>query len=306
MASEAARERTLRAIRKLTAGRPRRRAGKRVPPQQQPDAIRLSYFRAIEPVCALARREFAKVAPGILAALEDLRAERKGDDAARLDAGSGLGNAAASGRKQAALVDAAARSFADKFRPAALHAVVLQFGKRTDRFNQAQLDAQVRSAVGVSLSSVEKPIRDKLPAFAKENVALIVTVADRYFERLRGDVIEAYAGGTHPTTLAKSFADRYDVSLNDAKRIARDQIGKLNGELNQARQEAMGVDGYVWRGANDNRERDNHSALEGQRFSWDDPPMGGGTSPDEAGHPGSGIQCRCYSEPDFSALLKGL
>lgn len=67
----------------------------------------------------------------------------------------------------------------------------------------------------------------------------------------------------------------------------------------------MGVTGYIWRTANDNRVRDNHGDLDGQRFTWDDPPMGGGTSEDEPGHSGSGIQCRCYAEPDLSPLLGG-
>ena len=56
---------------------------------------------------------------------------------------------------------------------------------------------------------------------------------------------------------------------------------------------------------NDGRVRDNHAELNGQRFRFDDPPMGGGTSEDEPGNPGDGILCRCYADPVLDALIEG-
>ena len=89
--------------------------------------------------------------------------------------------------------------------------------------------------------------------------------------------------------------DPFEMSENDAMRIARDQIGKLNAQVNQDRQEAIGLTGYIWRTMNDDRVRDEHAMLEGEAFTWDDPP--------EDGPPGDACLCRCFGEPDFSPII---
>ncbi len=199
------------------------------------------------------------------------------------------------------LIDRAAQKAAEAFRPRELAEVARQFGKRTSDFQRGELDKQVRAAMSIPLSAIERPITDRLEGFAATNVDLIRTVPERYFDRIRLDVVDAFELGMLPDELAEHFADIYDMSDNDAMRIARDQIGKLNGQLNEARQEAMGVTGYVWRGTLDNRERQEHRDLEGKNFQWDDPPDSG--TDGEPGHPGEPIQCRCYAEPDLSQIL---
>ena len=82
---------------------------------------------------------------------------------------------------------------------------------------------------------------------------------------------------------------RYRVSKSKAKLIARDQTGKLYGEINQARQDEAGITSYIWRTSMDERVRDEHAEREGQEFEWCAPP--------DDGHPGIPIQCRCEAEP---------
>jgi SPP1 gp7 family putative phage head morphogenesis protein len=76
-----------------------------------------------------------------------------------------------------------------------------------------------------------------------------------------------------------------------AKLIARDQISKYNGQLNQTRQTALGLSKYRWQTSGDERVRDTHKALNGKIFSWDNPPS--------VGHPGDEINCRCVALPIF-------
>lgn len=270
--------------------RPKRRQG-RLPKQEQPDALRIEYFHALKPVCALARKAFENVSPDILHLLIELRHEQGHMDADR-------------GKRAQELVDEAARNFTRQFKPAGLHAIAKEIGKKTSDFQKKQLNKQIEAAIGVSYSAIEKPIRDHVEVFATRNVELVKTVPTRYFDRLRTDVEAAFAGGMHPDTLAENFQERYDMSENDAMRIARDQIGKLNGDVNQARQESLGVENFIWRTVNDNRVRESHADLDGETFPWSDPPEDEDTG--EAITPGSPIQCRCYSEPDFSDILESL
>lgn len=269
---------------------PKRKQG-RLPKQEQPDAIRIEYFNALKPVCVLARKAFENVQGEILRLLTDLRVEQ-----GRMDADQG--------KRAVALVDKAAKKFTDQFKPAGLHAVVKEFGKKTSDFQKKQLNKQIEAAIGVSYSAIEKPIRDHVEGWTAVNVDLIQTVPERYFDRIRTDVEDAFASGTHPDTLAKDFQERFDMSENDAMRIARDQIGKLNGDVNQARQESLGVENFIWRTVNDGRVRESHADLDGETFAWSEPPEDEDTG--EEITPGSPIQCRCYSEPDFSDILASL
>lgn len=273
-----------------------RRRGGRLPRQQQPDGLRLEYFKRLRTLVVAPLVEAAH--PAKVQILAALQLER----AARPDRTDALFPKA----HVKDIVDRAAHRATEAIRPRELHQVAEQFGRRTDAFQRAQLDRQVRQAIGVPLSAVEKPTVDRIPLFVSSNVELIKTVPDRYFDRMIRDVTDAYESGMRPETLAARLVDLDDMAESDAMRIARDQIGKLNAQVNQDRQEALGADGYVWRGALDQRERPNHAELEGQRFDWDDPPLGGGTDEEEEGHPGEGIQCRCYAEPDFSAILDDL
>lgn len=288
--------RTVQMVRLLRAAAPamHRRRGGHLPRQQQPDAIRLEYAkdinaRAVEPAVESVRREL----PELLRLLEEgLRA------AGRLDAGE-------EGRARA-LVDRAARRAADAENARELHRVAEQFGKRTEGFQREQLDRQVRQAVGVPLAAVERPTVDRVGLFASANVELIRTVPDRYFSSVQKVVQQAFAEGWGVDRLTDEVAYRGEVAESDARRIARDQVGKLAAQVNQDRQESLGVTGYVWRTVKDARVRDAHSHLEGQKFDWDSEGAPGADVDGGPAHPGEPIQCRCYAEPDLSGILAGL
>lgn len=290
--------RTLQIVRLLRAAGPLPRR-RRLPRQQHPDMIALEYWKAILRHVGAAQQELDRVLPEILSALGDERRSRGVLDAEQPP--SPMGPAWQRARD---LVERAARRTADRMDPSAIIEDARRFGRRTDQFNKEQVDRQVRAALSVPLSAVERPITEQLEGFAALNVDLIKSVPDRYFDRIRQDVLEAFEAGTRPDTLADDLAERYGMAENDAMRIARDQIGKLNGQLNEARQEAMGVDSFIWRTANDSRVRDSHAELDGETFRWDDPPVD-----DDSGEtitPGSAINCRCYAEPIFTQILDDL
>jgi len=219
-----------------------------------------------------------------------------------------LASGSEQGRRAAALIDKAARTFADQFKPEALFNIVNQFGKATDRHARLELDKQLRGAIGVPLSAIEKPHRDKLEEWAAANVDLIVTLPDRYFDDIRLRVEDAFSEATHPATLADELREAYGISENNAERIARDQVLSLQSDLNRERMTSLGVTRYFWRSVEDGRVRENHAdlaarSLAGETFAFNDPPLGGGTDETETGNPGDGILCRCYPEPVLDQLL---
>lgn len=253
-----------------------------MPKQLQPKPIALEYYKAIrrylDAARALVEREVFPLIPSTLA-------EGGTFDAARMDAG----------KKINAAVDRVSKQFFDGLRPEDIERIARKFADRTSDFQRGQLAKQARSALGVDVFIPEPGLAARAAAFTSENVALIKSVPNKYLDDVEKTILRAVRQGTRAETLAKTLQRKFKLAENQAKLIARDQVGKYYAELNRARQQALGVDRYVWRTAGDDRVRDEHAALNGKTFAWSRPPS--------EGHPGEAINCRCQAEPDFSGVL---
>lgn len=95
--------------------------------------------------------------------------------------------------------------------------------------------------------------------------------------------------------LADLIQDRVDITTRHAEFVARDQTLKMNGAINQERQKQAGITKYVWSTSKDDRVRESHDALEGDIFSWDNPP--------DIGHPSEDYLCRCVAVPILDDLV---
>lgn len=267
--------RAVRISRALRGKRPRRRA----PRQQHPRGIILDYFKRIRGVLEEARA----------AALGALRAA-----GVRLDAGDDRANRA---------LDAAWEEFSKRLRPQAIEDLARSAADQTSRFQKEQLDRQVRSVFGVDVIRAEPDLAKLTDGFISENVALIKSIPERYFSDVEAVVARGIRQAATPEQIAADIEERFQVSESRAMLIARDQVGKFFGEVNQARQEELGVERYFWRSVNDERTREEHRELAerssaGETFAWDE------EGPTEDGeHPGEAINCRCFAEPDLSPIL---
>jgi SPP1 gp7 family putative phage head morphogenesis protein len=172
-------------------------------------------------------------------------------------------------------------------------------GENVSRHQGRQLQEQIRKAVGVELPLKDPGLGERLAGFVAENVSLIKTVETQYLDRVQSTLVSGITAGRTWNEMAGELQKAGDVSESRAALIARDQVGKLYGAVNQARQETLGVQHYIWKTSNDERVREEHAALDGERFSWDE---GAG----EEGNPGEAINCRCIGEPDFEELLSSL
>lgn len=173
--------------------------------------------------------------------------------------------------------------------------------QRVEKYNRDQFHRLLRRAYGVDVFKSEPGLARILRPWEAENIGLIKSIPEQYLDTLHGRVVAAVRNGTSLRDMTKQIRETYDLPRKRAELIARDQIGKLNGDLTEYRQTNIGVKKYLWRGVLDERERDEHVEREGQEFEWDKPP------PD--GHPGKPVRCRCWAEPklplfaDLDALI---
>ena len=131
--------------------------------------------------------------------------------------------------------------------------------------------------------------------FIAQNVALIKSIEEQYHGRVANTIWSALRQGMSTTELQEELRKTYTLTCARARLIARDQTGKLYGQLNQQRQMDVGIKHFIWRTVRDNRVRDAHAALEGKRFSWKEGANGL--------FPGQDYQCRCFADPDLEDIM---
>ena len=168
---------------------------------------------------------------------------------------------------------------------------------RMEGYNREQIKRVFRRALAVDIRPMlaEAPIRIFLDARISENVDLLKTIPPRAHEGLKKRLREHLT--QHPfdqNELMNMLREEYRSSGYNVRRITRDQTSKLVGQLNQVRQQQLGIQGYEWQTAGDERVRPSHAANDGRVFRWDMPP-------NATGHPGSAVQCRCSARALITA-----
>lgn len=142
----------------------------------------------------------------------------------------------------------------------------------------------------ISLFEDDPRLRDQFQLFATENVSLIKSIDDRYFDDVSEVVREGVENAWILRKLSERLQERFGVSKSRAELIARDQVGKLHGQLTKTRQETIGITEFQWSSSGDSRVRDAHAKANGKTYSWTK------GHPTE-GFPGQPIACRCVATP---------
>jgi SPP1 gp7 family putative phage head morphogenesis protein len=189
-----------------------------------------------------------------------------------------------------------------EFTPEELKQLARVTGKSVDEWNDRQMNGQLSGIVEIDLFGSEPWLARELGGFVVENVSLITSVEDEYLAQVEKMVATSIRSGLRVEEIAADLDDRFDVSRSRAELIARDQVGKFNGQLTELRQKDLGIETYRWMTSGDSRVRDSHRENAermtefGQGiYAWNDPP--------ETGHPGQDFQCRCWAEPVLDDLI---
>lgn len=211
-----------------------------------------------------------------------------------------------------------------------LNAQLMAIAASVSAFNKAQWQKYLKQSVGVEIALVE-PWEDLfLKTWTARNVNLIKGMTNDYVKKINEAVLEGFQKGITADALAKDLSQiNRSFTKNRTKLIARDQIGKLNGQLTKKRQTEAGLEFYRWNTALDERVRGrpggrwpkgkpSHWALEGKICRWDDSTIYADSIEDaqagnwkrrssikaEQQHPGEAINCRCFGEPIFTEVVE--
>lgn len=170
-------------------------------------------------------------------------------------------------------------------------AIAKRFSEKASNTHKRQMvkEFQKHMTFDVAKALQAEGLQSVMQERVATNTDLIKSISSRHVERIETKINEALASGK-TINLIEEIEKTSDVSRSQARLIARDQTAKFNSQLNQTRQEALGIEEYIWETAGDEAVRDSHAALDGTTQRWDSPPPG-------TGHPGDDIQCRCRAKP---------
>jgi len=166
--------------------------------------------------------------------------------------------------------------------------------------------------------------KDARLLWEQENYRLIKTMSTDYIAKLNSIVITGVqSGATYEDLLLQIESLSSKMTGFNARRLARDQIGKLNGIIAKEQQTSIGMETYYWHTMGDEKVRGDptgiyakaipqHFYIDNMLCSWNNPSV----YSDDLGktwknkpstwvqtHPGMAIMCRCESFPSWSFYL---
>lgn len=167
--------------------------------------------------------------------------------------------------------------------------IVQKWKLSLDEETRRKFTQGLKRSLGVDVAALydEQPVADVLAMGALEAANLIKTIPGEHLAKVARAVADNFSGRPLPEgrSLVQQIQHLGGVTEWRAKLIARDQTAKLNGALNQARQQSIGVEEYIWRTVKDqrvvgnpaglypkgNKAHGNHYLMDGVRCRWDDP-----------------------------------
>ena len=119
--------------------------------------------------------------------------------------------------------------------------------------------------------------------------------SDQNILKLRQQILSNVEQGNRFGSLISTIQANYQVSRNKAKFLARQETSLAVANMRQQRYADAGIEKYKWSSSHDERVRLLHKELNGQFFSFSEPPMSGENG--EPGNPGEPFGCRCVPIP---------
>jgi len=151
-------------------------------------------------------------------------------------------------------------------------------------------------SVGLRKEIRETDVGAVMQKLIEDQVSLITSLPLNTAQRVQDLAIRAVIEGGRSDEISGLIMAIGGTTKARANTIARTEVSRASTMFTQARAEAIGSDGYIWRSSEDSDVRDEHKELNGKFFKWDEPPVADKRTGIRA-HAGCIWNCRCYAEP---------
>ena len=206
-----------------------------------------------------------------------------------------------------------------------LSGLIKHFGDTAFNHNKSEWKLSIEQTIGTDFYPDEPWWEDMRLEWANRNQELITSLSTEDIFKTNQLVQKAVNKG-YSTKKLEGKIQALDQTLTQsrARLIARDQLGKLTGEITKQRIQEAGIDKYIWDTAGDERvrgkpggtypnARPSHWAMENILCRWDNNSL---YSTDKGvswrtrevnmpiAIPGQEIQCRCSAIPYFEEIIE--
>lgn len=162
-------------------------------------------------------------------------------------------------------------------------------------------ERDMRRSFGIDVYSNDAKMREYLKASSMQNAQLITSIPTQYLNDVSTAVMGNMRSGMRPGYIVKDLQERFGVTERRAKFIARDQTGKISGDIAEKQQRAAGFEYFQWMDSDDSRVRHRHRDIANKLtaygrgvYRWDNLPLNDEGEPIK---PGQDYNCRCTSKP---------
>jgi SPP1 gp7 family putative phage head morphogenesis protein len=176
------------------------------------------------------------------------------------------------------------------------HNQFMEQASKINRNQKLQQDMHFKKGLGIVPIMPEAWLVPLLKDFAVTNAMLIRAMQEKYLSDVRKTVVINVSAGMSVETIKQKIVAISGTTLRHAETIARTETGKLFGGLTKARNQAIGINDFIWFHTTLLNPRIQHLQNDGKKFNWDKGDINGDI-------PGSLFNCRCTSASDFSAYF---
>jgi SPP1 gp7 family putative phage head morphogenesis protein len=201
--------------------------------------------------------------------------------------------------------------------------MITDIGFDVSEQNLTQWGKFTKELIGVEFVPTESWETEVIKAWSNDNFTLIKSLSQEHIKTANTIVSNSLSRGETVNVIKRKIRNlSKTITGSRARLIARDQVGKLNGQYTQKRMTEAGIEMYSWLTAGDERVRGrpggkfpnaipSHWAMDGVICRWDDPTkfMENGkwrkrTAKMPKVHPGQEIQCRCTAVPYMDDIIE--
>lgn len=144
---------------------------------------------------------------------------------------------------------------------------------------------------------VALPLPQTINLWIDEQVKAVQSTIEHWLAEATEEIRNSRLKGMPLAEMPIGLRTRAKAAAGVAESRASAAVLQLNSELIEEIARSSGSTAYRWQTEQDDRVRENHIPLDFTIQKWSDPPSGGGTKPEDSGHPGSGFGCRCTAIP---------
>jgi SPP1 gp7 family putative phage head morphogenesis protein len=163
---------------------------------------------------------------------------------------------------------------------------------------------QLSGGLSLKTGVVPKGMEDVSKSIINENVQLIKSIPQEYFNDVSGSVFRSITTGAGVASLIPEIRKYNAMSERRVKLFALDQTRKAYNTIAKQKMQNIGIAQFEWmHSAGGQKPRKSHIAMDGMIFSWDKLPVinqeqvDKGYEGPQRGIPGQAINCRCKMIP---------